>query len=69
MSTEVCAELFGKASSEFDTVEDVDRFIEEKSGHKLDTELVHIEMVQSRGCVFPVEEMNANSIFEAALAR
>ena len=67
MGIGACEVYYGKPSKEFQSVEDVNHFIEERSGKKLETERIQSGLVENRGCVFKVKAVNADAAIEAAL--
>ncbi len=54
---------------EFSTTEEVDKFIEKREGKKL--EIVSLEggIVNARGNVFPVLDMDIDSVFDKAIGK
>lgn len=57
---------FGISSSSFKTTEDVDKFVEEKIGHRLKISSPFLDICSSRGSIFPIKDLNANEIFDKA---
>ncbi|MBF0465713.1 MAG: hypothetical protein HQK88_12140 [Nitrospirae bacterium] len=60
-------QLFGEDPKKFNTVEEIDSFIEKKKGLKLKVEFLYPDIVSVRGSVFPVKEMDVNKIIDNAL--
>ena len=69
MAGNIFKHKFGKDPKEFKTIGEVNRFVEKKTGHKLKIKKTHPDVCTSRGSIFPIEQMNANEIFELALKK
>ncbi len=61
-------DLFGRRNNSFSTIEEIDEFIEEKIGRKLEVINLYEGLVSSRE-ILPIEDMNANAIFDKAVKR
>ena len=66
---DICKELTGKASTEFSSTQEINIFMEKKEGHALPERVVYPDVVGFKGAVFPVKELDADCIFEEALAQ
>ncbi len=58
---------FGKNSKEFNTVSEVNSFVEKKIGRKLEVKTLHPDICTSRGSIIPIKQLDADKIFEAAI--
>ena len=61
--------LFGKDPQELSTTQEIDRFIESRTGRRLEVCDVYPGVMTVRGAIFPVRALDANKIFEEALRK
>lgn len=67
MSLDIFKRKFGKDPKEFNSVKEINSFVEERIGHKLEVIDIYPDICSSRGSILPVNDMNVDEIFENAL--
>ncbi len=63
---EIFKALTGKEAHDFNSVEEIDKYVEEWSGKPLEVKLMHEDVVRCRGSVLPVKDFNPDFSFEKA---
>ena len=54
---------------EFKTTDDVDRFLEERSGRKLGVVRISGNIVEKTGNILPVKQINVDNIIDKAISQ
>ena len=63
---EIFKTLTGKDTGAFNSVEEINKYVEEWSGKPLKVKLVHEDVVSCRGSILPVKDYDPDSAFEKA---
>ncbi|MCW8815841.1 MAG: hypothetical protein OQK59_07625 [Chlorobium sp.] len=63
---EIFKTLTGQDTEAFNSVEEINKYVEEWSGKPLEVKLVYEDVVSCRGSVLPVKDFNPDSAFEKA---
>ena len=69
MSLGIFKSIFGKEPKELGSVKNIDRFVEQKLGHKLEVSYLHRTISSCRGSILPIESVDANEVIDAALSK
>ena len=69
MSGQFFRRIFGLVPEMFPTVPEVDKFVEEATGKKLEVAYSHLDICSCRGSVFGIESIDADKRFDEALAK
>lgn len=59
--------ITGKSSREFNTVEEVDAYMAQRTGKPLEVRPYATTLCSNRGCTHPVQKRDADAIFEAEM--
>ena len=51
--------VFDRDPRDFDTIEDLEAFVEEKNGAKLQVQKHNSRLISSRGCIFKIRKVDA----------
>jgi hypothetical protein len=62
-------QYFGVNPNIFNSVEEIDEFIEKKTGRKLDIGYKHEDIAPARGNIFPLKDLNPDKIIDAAIKK
>lgn len=68
MAGNIFRKRFGRDPRSFRSTEEVDTFVEQKTGRKMKVRLMHPNLVTRRGFVFPTKKTHADKTFKKALA-
>ena len=69
MSIDILKYRFGKDSRSLMSVAEVNTLVEKEIGRKLVASYTYLDISSARGSVLPIEEMDADKVFESAMKR
>ncbi len=58
---------FGKNPANFNSIEEINVFVEKKLGHNLKTKRLYPNLVSTRGCILPIKNISADEVIDSAL--
>jgi len=58
---------FGKSPADFNSIEEINVFVEKKLGHNLEAKRLYPNLVSTRGCILPIKKISADEVIDNAL--